>query len=280
MRADILAGFVLYGFTGAILRKDARISSHWRLVRRVLRGSWLGAWNSSLILMDSFCQTPDICGLPSAGTDIETSARAEGFLQSRRNLIRVSIAFAASLALHFIVIAFLAVFIPSSGTSSRQSAGLSGAPFIVSIVNQEKRSQPDTSPSRQPAPGQATRDAYSAVQDMSRGGIASARNAGLPGVYYSTSELDAIPKIKRDVDLYPPELHNFRHGGGKVVLRLWIDETGRVERVEPTSSDLTGIFAEVAARTFMQARFLPGMKNGSAVKSGVEAVLFYPSRDS
>ena len=97
--------------------------------------------------------------------------------------------------------------------------------------------------------------------------------------YFLVSELDVIPKSQRDIDLYPPELRDSKHGGGKIVLSLWIDETGRVTKVEPVSSALPAIFAEVAARTFMQADFLPGRKNGLAVKSKVEAVLSYPSQN-
>lgn len=103
---------------------------------------------------------------------------------------------------------------------------------------------------------------------------------GFASIYFKTSELDVIPEIQRDIELYPPELHNLGHGDGKVVLRLWIDENGRVVKVEPVNSDLPPIFAEAAARIFMQAEFWPGRKNGSAVKSRVETVLFYPSSSS
>jgi hypothetical protein len=43
------------------------------------------------------------------------------------------------------------------------------------------------------------------------------------------------------------------------------------------NSDLSAIFAEAAARTFMQADFRPGWKSGFAVKPRVDTVLFYPS---
>ena len=98
--------------------------------------------------------------------------------------------------------------------------------------------------------------------------------------YFQAAELDALPEIQHRIELYPDELRSTAHGGGKVVIRLWIDETGHVVKAEPVSSDLPAIFAEIAARTFLQASFLPGRKNGSAVKSKVGAVLFYPSRDS
>lgn len=109
--------------------------------------------------------------------------------------------------------------------------------------------------------------------------MGSSQHIGLPDLYFSPPELDVIPKIQRDIDLYPPELNNLDHRGGKISLRLWIDETGHVAKVETVSSDLPAFFAEVAVRAFMQADFLPGRKNGLAVKSKVEAALFYPSRN-
>jgi len=122
--------------------------------------------------------------------------------------------------------------------------------------------------------------AHIAAWNPAQDGMASSRHIELPGLYFSTSELDVIPEIRRDIDLYPSELHNHEHHGGKIVLRLWIDEAGLVAKAEPVSSNLPAIFAEVATRAFMQANFLPGRKNGLAVKSKVEAVLFYPSHDS
>lgn len=213
---------------------------------------------------------------------MESSRRAEGLLRFRRNHIRVLVAFAVSLALHLIAIAFLTAFVFPGGASDKQWAGLTDAPFIVSIVNPGKPSQPAIPPLKQIISKQNTRNpkASSAAQDDDQNGTVSSRHMELPGFYYPAAELDAIPTIQHDIDLYPPELHSFRHGGGELVLRLWIDETGRVARAEPANSEMTGIIAEVAARAFMQAHFLPGMKNGLAVKSRVEAVLFYPPRDS
>lgn len=99
-----------------------------------------------------------------------------------------------------------------------------------------------------------------------------------PEHYFSASELDVIPRIQQNIELYPEELQHFKKGG-KVVISLWINETGRVEKAELVSSELPAIFSEVATHRFMQASFLPGKKNNLAVKSKVDAVLVFPSHD-
>lgn len=191
------------------------------------------------------------------------------------------ISFVASMSLHLAALVILGTFIHSNGNSLRRSAGLSDAPLTVSIAQPEKQKSAVV-PSRLLASEQASRNSnvHSVMQNSVQVGMTSSQYMGFASNYFKTSELDVIPEIRRDIDLYPPELHNLGHGDGKVVLRLWIDENGSVVKVEPVNSDLPTIFAEAAARVFMQAEFRPGRKNGSAVKSRVETVLFYPSSSS
>lgn len=184
--------------------------------------------------------------------------------------MRLLIAFALSLSLHLAAFALLIIFIPASGLSAGRSTALPKASFIVAIVNPEKSSTLN---------GQAPRNANGATQNARKGGEYPLSHTLQRERYFLASELDVIPISQRDIDLYPPELHNFKHGGGKIVLRLWIDEAGRVAKVEPVSSELPSIFAEVATRVFMQANFLPGKKNDLAVKSKVEVVMYYPEPD-
>lgn len=190
--------------------------------------------------------------------------------------IRLLIAFAVSLSLHLIAFVLLAIFFPANDVFTGGVSALPKAQLIVAIANLEKPSTFTV-----PSSARLPKNANEATGKNARKGNASAPSFALQHErYFLVSELDVIPKSQHDIDLYPPELYNFKHGGGKIALRLWIDETGRVAKVEPVSSDLPTIFAEAAARTFMQADFLPGRKNGLAVKSKVEAVLSYPSRNS
>ena len=189
--------------------------------------------------------------------------------------IRLLTAIAVSLFLHLIAFALLVIFFPAKDFVAGGVSALPRVQFIVSIADSAKSDRLTAPPSAQPP-----QNANEAAGKNTRKGSASASSFALQSDrYFLVSELDVIPKSQRDIDLYPPELHNFKHDGGKIVLSLWIDETGRVTKVEPVSSALPALFAEVAVRTFMQADFLPGRKNGLAVKSKVEAVLSYPSQN-
>lgn len=210
-----------------------------------------------------------------AGTDIESSRQTEESLWRRNSRIRLLIAFAVSLSLHLVAFALLVYFIPANGITSERSTALLKAQLIVTIAKPEKTSRITVPPS-----GGYPRNTNEATQSTRNGSTSPSSSALLPEHYFSTSELDVIPQIQRDIDLYPLELHNLMHSGGKVVLSLWIDETGRVTKVEPVNSELPAVFAEVSTRIFMQANFLPGRKNGSVVKSKVNAVLRYPSHDA
>jgi protein TonB len=84
--------------------------------------------------------------------------------------------------------------------------------------------------------------------------------------YYLVRELDVRPGIKTRVDPEYPEAAARRFLGGKVVISLDIDETGKVERVRTVRASPPGYFDESAARAFRAARFTPGIKDGRAVK--------------
>lgn len=192
--------------------------------------------------------------------------------------VSLLIAFAVSLSLHLAAFVFLAGSAYSNKIPSGRAAGLSNAVLIVTITKPEMHIQPAVTPSndltseapRNPEPSNAMRPPGK--------GILPSPALALQERYFSVSELDVIPRIQQDIELYPEELQHFKKGG-KVVLSLWINETGQVEKVELVSSALPAIFSEVATRNFLQASFLPGKKNNLAVKSKVEAVLVFPSHE-
>jgi len=107
----------------------------------------------------------------------------------------------------------------------------------------------------------------------------SSHNSGLAifSSYFSIKELDVAPAIMRDIDASSEELKKRPSDGGRVILRLWIDETGQMVRVEPLSTEMPPIYSETAARAFMRAEFHPGIRNGVFVKSKINIVLFYPA---
>ena len=82
--------------------------------------------------------------------------------------------------------------------------------------------------------------------------------------YYRTSELDVVPGIMTRV---VPEYPQLARSSGKVVIRLFIDERGTVERVAVLRSEPKGYFDASAQRAFLAARFTPGMKSGRPVRT-------------
>ena len=96
--------------------------------------------------------------------------------------------------------------------------------------------------------------------------------------YFSARELDVLPVARRDVHIFPEGVKELEESGGKVVIDLWIDESGHVVKSELLESELPPGLGDVAVDVFMKAEFMPGMKNGSPVKSRVKVVIVYSSR--
>jgi protein TonB len=93
---------------------------------------------------------------------------------------------------------------------------------------------------------------------------AAAQQPAAPPRYYRTSELDVVPGIMTRVN---PEYPQLARASGKVLIRLFIDERGVVERVAVLRAEPKGYFEASAQRAFLAARFTPGMKAGKAVKT-------------
>jgi TonB family protein len=86
-------------------------------------------------------------------------------------------------------------------------------------------------------------------------------------IYYPTRELDVQPGIKTRVQPEYPVVAARRGISGKVVLRLYINEKGGVDRVEILHAEPRGVFESSAERAFRAARFSPGMKSKRPVKT-------------
>lgn len=85
--------------------------------------------------------------------------------------------------------------------------------------------------------------------------------------YYGTRDLDVRPGILTRVEPAYPDTALARGLSGKVVLRLYINEKGTVDRVETLSAAPAGYFEASAERAFGAARFTPGRKGKQAVKT-------------
>lgn len=102
----------------------------------------------------------------------------------------------------------------------------------------------------------------------------------LQETYYRTGDLDVKPQIKvRVMPVYPETavLQNLR---GRVVIRVYINETGTVDDVEVVNANPPGIFDDSAITAFRAARFTPGMKGHKAVKSLMTLEVSYGSPEA
>jgi TonB family protein len=100
----------------------------------------------------------------------------------------------------------------------------------------------------------------------------SAVAAAVPSVpsttyYYRTHDLDVRPGILTRVEPAYPDTALARGLSGKVVLRLYINEKGTVDRVETLSAAPAGYFEASAEHAFQAARFTPGRKGKQAVRT-------------
>ena len=95
--------------------------------------------------------------------------------------------------------------------------------------------------------------------------------------YYPVRELDVRPGITKHIKPEYPEAAAHRSLSGKVVIRLYIDEKGSVERVQTLRANPPGVFEQSAERAFRAAHFTPGMKAGRAVKTEMTIEVSYDS---
>jgi len=93
-----------------------------------------------------------------------------------------------------------------------------------------------------------------------------------PSRYLPADELDERPLVRTPVQ---PSFPQFAPASGRVVVRLYINEAGRVDEVRPLRSDPAGVFDAAAIEAFKGAQFTPGRKDGVAVKSALAVELLF-----
>jgi TonB family protein len=213
-------------------------------------------------------------------------------IRSRR-ATRLGWAVALSVAAHFVL------FVTAHPTLRAASHPVSvllvrtiAAARALPAAEAEAKGPPAAAPAV-PSPGApaAHREAATAAAPASdrggRAGVSSASPAGAHGpaaparrdaappqgmpapadpaaAYHLAGELDPAPVPLQDIEPeYPPEA-GFQPG--KVVLRLLIDESGHVDRVDVLRASPAGLFEDAARSAFGAARFSPGRIAGIAVK--------------
>jgi protein TonB len=95
--------------------------------------------------------------------------------------------------------------------------------------------------------------------------------------YFRMSELDVRPLIRQQIE---PEFPLTVDPGtsGNVVVRLFIDQEGRVVDVIAERAEPMGIFEDAAISAFRAATFVPGVRGGKPVKSQLALSVVFESR--
>lgn len=93
--------------------------------------------------------------------------------------------------------------------------------------------------------------------------------------YYQTHELERRPQIASHVEPVFPVLA--LAPAGEVVLALYVNERGGVDRVVVESDDPNGAFAASAREAFSAARFVPATRAGKPVKAQMRIQVLFGS---
>ena len=129
----------------------------------------------------------------------------------------------------------------------------------------EPEAAPQSAPVRPPAPPSTSAP------------VADAAPTPLPPApaltYHGSLGLDPPPRPLTDIEQLVPEAAGLR--GGTVVLRLYINEQGTVDKAEVLRSTPSGLFDATALEAASRARFSPGYLAGVPVKSQVTFEIRY-----
>lgn len=88
-----------------------------------------------------------------------------------------------------------------------------------------------------------------------------------PSRYFTASEVDHVATPLGDIGLaFPPSRGGIDYYG-TLRLELYIDEQGRVDRVDVLESTVPASFRDEAVQRFAATRFEPATRKGRAVKS-------------
>ena len=170
---------------------------------------------------------------------------------------RLGTAIAASLALHMGVMPNL---VWSTGGTGQRPVSIV-PPLHARILSAHNGSQAAGGKTR--SPSLATRDFRDDEHIAVNAPVRQGFSIGQAPRYFAASELDRRPMALEPIEPEYPDHADAR--GGRVVLKLFIAETGRVDQAQVLSGD--GGFDRSATAAFESARFSPGIRHGAPVKS-------------
>lgn len=88
-------------------------------------------------------------------------------------------------------------------------------------------------------------------------------------MYYSAHELDVYPTSRTSLFIEYPARAALERVSGRVLVRVSLDETGKVSDVSIVSAEPQGYFEDAVRAALAGARFRPGRKDGRDVRSRI-----------
>jgi periplasmic protein TonB len=98
-----------------------------------------------------------------------------------------------------------------------------------------------------------------------------------PAPYLLARELDVKPVPRNVVDPPYPNDAYLRNVTGRVLAKLFVSETGEVDKVLIVQAEPAGFFEEAVQTAFKKARFTPALKAGVPVKAQLVVEVRYDS---
>jgi TonB family protein len=201
------------------------------------------------------------------------------------NIPKVS-SFAICIGVHALLVAWMLAS-PTHARNERRAA--SSAPLLqVSLLpampdSADSRNEPairqmpakkeeSSAPASVPMPAPKSDDSNDA-DNSSKSGSPIPEISHAPS-YYPASELSRMPEAVSNFNPHLPAMED--NGiGGQMSMRLWINESGGIDRIKLLASEVPETFANAALAAFGEMRFSPGEIEGMAVKVWVDVVIEY-----
>lgn len=160
------------------------------------------------------------------------------------------------------------------------SGSASGFPVALTLAGAAPlQVRIDPEPAAKPLTDDATRPLTRITQDDPATSSSAPLPAGLlpPVMYARAGDLDVKPQIRdRVIPVYPESAANLT---GKVIVKVFINARGTVDKVAVVRAEPPGVFDDSAVSAFSAARFTPGMKGHKAVKSLLVLEVDYDSAE-
>ena len=220
-----------------------------------------------------------LSGLSASPPETRSSRPVPWWVDPDAELLRLLAALGFSCLLHAAI-----AFLPYLGMSVIETRlafkGSQKTPPVISailtITGENRFAPKSVPPAAAIEPAAAVVDRPADEQQLrAQTGAAGADLLPIPALgYYTTDQLSKRPQPVTAIELDSAETRAIVVSG-KIILKLWINESGRVADVEVEASELPAVFSRAAVAAFRNARFTPGERNGSRVGTVMQIEVSY-----